>query len=108
MSKVVITSINPGDSDYAFEEFVVLENNSSEKIYLDNWKIVWQEWPSQRKLHEYIFSNWKSKKRSFDQQEKIFIWKSERVRADFCRFFLLLRSELPFSPASALLNRLCV
>ena len=73
MSKVVITSINPGDPDYAFEEFVVLENNSSEKIYLDNWKIVWQEWPSQRKLHEYIFSNWKSKKRSFDQQEKIFI-----------------------------------
>ena len=73
MGKVVIASINPGDPDYAFEEFVVLENNSSEKICLDGWKIVWQEWPSQRKLHEYIFSNWKSKKHSFDPQEKMFI-----------------------------------
>ena len=73
MGKVVIASINPGDPDYAFEEFVVLENNSSEKICLDGWKIVWQEWPSQRKLHECIFSNWKSKKHSFDPQEKMFI-----------------------------------
>lgn len=40
MGKVVIASINPGDPDYAFEEFVVLENNSSEKICLDGWKIV--------------------------------------------------------------------
>ena len=73
MNTIVITSINPGDPDYAFEEFVVLENNSSEKIYLDGWKIVWQEWPSQRKLHEYTFNNWKSKNCTFDYQEKIFI-----------------------------------
>ena len=72
MSTVVITSINPGDPDQAFEEFVVLENNSSEKIYLDDWKIVWQEWPSQRILHEYTFSHWKSH-RSFDPREKIVI-----------------------------------
>ena len=39
MGKVVIASINPGDPDYAFEEFVVLENNSSEKICLDGWII---------------------------------------------------------------------
>lgn len=73
MSKVVITSINPGDPDYAFEEFVVLENNSSERICLDDWKLVWQEWPSQRKLHEYIFTGWNPQRRSFDYQEKIFV-----------------------------------
>lgn len=72
MCKVVIESINPGDPDYALEEFVVLENNSSEKIDLDDWKIVWQEWPSQRTLYEYTFSHWKQQ-RSFDPQEKIFI-----------------------------------
>lgn len=72
MNNIVITSINPGDPDYAFEEFVVLENNSSEKICLDDWKIVWQEWPSQRILHEYTFSHWKSQL-SFDPQEKMFI-----------------------------------
>ena len=72
MNNIVITSINPGDPDYTFEEFVVLENNSSEKICLDDWKIVWQEWPSQRILHEYTFSHWKSQ-RSFDPQEKMFI-----------------------------------
>lgn len=73
MSKVTIKSINPGDSDYVFEEFVVLENNSSESILLDNWKIIWQEWPSKRKLHEYKFYNWKLKRRYFDYQEKIFL-----------------------------------
>lgn len=72
MGKVVIASINPGDPDYAFEEFVVLENNSSEKIYLDDWRLVWLEWPSQRMLHEYTFSHWEPQ-RSFDCQEKIFI-----------------------------------
>ncbi len=72
MSKVVITSINPGDPDYSFEEFVVLENISLEKIDLNNWKIVWHEWPSKRILHEYIFSKW-SPLRFFDPQEKIFI-----------------------------------
>jgi len=54
-SKVVIAPINPGDPDYALEKFVVLENNSTEKIDLDDWKIVWQECPSQRALHEYTF-----------------------------------------------------
>lgn len=72
MNDIVITSLNPGDPDYTFEEFVVLENNSLEKICLDGWKIVWQEWPSQRILHEYTFRHWKSQ-RSFDPQEKMFI-----------------------------------
>jgi Holliday junction resolvase len=72
MNNIVITSLNPGDPDYTFEEFVVLENNSLEKICLDGWKIVWQEWPSQRILHEYTFSHWKSQ-RSFDPQEKMFV-----------------------------------
>lgn len=72
MGKVVIASINPGDPDYALEEFVVLENNSLQKIYLDDWRLVWQEWPSQRTLHEYTFSHWKPQ-RSFDCQEKIFV-----------------------------------
>lgn len=72
MNNIVITSLNPGDPDYTFEEFVVLENNSLEKICLDGWRIVWQEWPSQRILHEYTFSHWKSQ-RSFDPQEKMFV-----------------------------------
>lgn len=50
MDEIVIASINPGAPDYAFEEFVVLKNNSLQKIYLDNWRLVWQEWPSQRRL----------------------------------------------------------
>lgn len=72
MNNIVITSINPGDPDYAFEEFVVLENNSSERICLDDWKLVWQDWPSQRILHEYTFRHWKPR-RSFDPQEKMFV-----------------------------------
>lgn len=73
MINVIITSINPGDPDYAFEEFVVLENNSSEKIFLDNWKMVWKDWQSKRQLHEYTFTNWKFHGRSFRYGEKIFL-----------------------------------
>ena len=72
MYEVTITSINPGDPDYALEEFVVLENNSAQGIFLDNWRLVWQEWPSQRKLHEYRFINWYGR-RIFNCQEKIFL-----------------------------------
>lgn len=73
MNKIVITSINPGDPDVAFEEFVVLENNSPDRIYLDNYKIVWEEWPSKRQLYEYTFKKWKLHGRAFDYGEKIFL-----------------------------------
>lgn len=36
MSKSVITPVNPDDPDYSFEQFVVLDNNSSESVFLDN------------------------------------------------------------------------
>ena len=70
---IAIEAISTGHPDFHGTEFVVLANKSQEKIYLDDWKIVWCEVPSQRILHEYTFTKWAQKPRSFDPNEKLFL-----------------------------------
>lgn len=70
--EVRIDSVNIGDPDMAYHEFVTLTNYSNEIICLDNWKVIWQEWPSKRLLHEHIFKGWKSKQ-GFGPHRKIFL-----------------------------------
>lgn len=69
---IKIDSINIGDSDMKYQEFVTIVNYSDREIYLDGWKVIWQEWPSQRELHKYFFTNWQGKYK-FDPREKIFL-----------------------------------
>lgn len=71
-SLIKIESINIGDPDMKYQEFVTIVNSSDREVYLDGWKVIWQEWPSQRILHKYVFSGWRGEYK-FDPREKIFL-----------------------------------
>ena len=70
---IAIEAISTGHPDFRFTEFVVLVNKSQERLFPNGWKVIWQEMPSQRLLHEYTFTGWKVHKRSFDPGEKLFL-----------------------------------